>query len=107
MVSPGSASPTAQQRLVFLDAHNIKNAGSNTPSHLRRVMENSKFAFAVEHDNPAVSTHAIVKVGNRFRSRLLGRVARSNAIGGPLGEDKLHDGLAQPVVETAAVSLSA
>jgi len=74
VVSPFGPS-TRKQRLVF-STPTTSRMPDRTPQAIFGVLWKIPNCLSVEHDNPAVSTDAIVKVGDRFGSRLLGRCPR-------------------------------
>ena len=64
-------------------------------------------AVGVEQDDAAVSTEALVEVGDGFGRRLLGRTAELTRSVAHLPRTSFMMGSPQPVSETAAAWLSA
>jgi len=73
----------------------VEAAGSgDAPGHGRSVVGEAEAAVGAEEDDAAVSAEAVVEVADGFAGGDFGRSAGGDAIGGPLAEDELHDGLA-------------
>ena len=68
--------------------------GGDAPGHGGCVVGEAEASVGAEEDDAAVSAEAVVEVADGFAGGDFGGGAGCDAVGGPLAEDKLHDGLA-------------
>lgn len=77
-------------------AHARALGGVDPPGHARGVVGEAVAAVGRKQDDAAVSAEASMEIGDGVGSDLFWAAAGEDAVGGPLTEDQLHDGLSPP-----------